>query len=79
MFQVVDDIIDETQSTEHLGKTAGKDRDAGKLTYPSVFGLDESRRHVERLLDRAMAAVTPLGEPAAPLAQMARTLATRTR
>jgi hypothetical protein len=44
-----------------------------------VFGLDESRRHVERLLDRAMAAVTPLGEPAAPLAQMARTLATRTR
>ncbi len=79
MFQVVDDIIDETQSTEHLGKTAGKDREAGKLTYPAVFGLDESRRHVERLLDRAMAAVTPLGEPAAPLAQMARTLATRTR
>ena len=79
MFQVVDDILDETQPTEHLGKTAGKDREAGKLTYPAVFGLDESRRHVERLLDRAVEAVTPLGEPAAPLVQMARILATRTR
>jgi geranylgeranyl pyrophosphate synthase len=79
MFQVVDDILDETQSTEHLGKASGKDRDAGKLTYPGVFGVEESRRHVERLLAESLAAVAPLGEAAAPLADLARNLATRTR
>ena len=79
MFQVVDDILDETQSTEHLGKAAGKDRDAGKLTYPGVFGLDESRAQVERLLRESLAALSPLGEAAEPLRQAARTLATRTR
>jgi geranylgeranyl diphosphate synthase type II len=79
MFQVVDDILDETQSTEHLGKAAGKDRDAGKMTYPGVFGLDESRRHVERLLSEALAALAPRGEAADPLRAMASALATRTR
>ena len=79
MFQVVDDILDETQSTEHLGKTAGKDVDAGKLTYPAVFGIDESRRHVEALRRRALESIAPLGAAAAPLATLAEALATRTR
>ncbi len=79
MFQVVDDILDETQSTEHLGKAAGKDRDAGKLTYPGVYGLEESRKQVERLLDDALTALAPLGDAAEPLRQTARALATRTR
>jgi geranylgeranyl diphosphate synthase type II len=79
MFQVVDDILDETQSTEHLGKTAGKDLDAGKLTYPAVFGIEESRRHVADLRHRALAAIEPLGAAAAPLAALAEALATRTR
>jgi geranylgeranyl pyrophosphate synthase len=42
-FQIVDDILDEEGSAASLGKTAGKDRAAGKPTYPSFFGLDESR------------------------------------
>jgi geranylgeranyl diphosphate synthase type II len=79
MFQAVDDILDETQSTEHLGKASGKDRDAGKLTYPAVFGLDESRRHVDTLLDRSMQALRPLGTAAEPLRDLAKALATRTR
>ena len=79
MFQVVDDILDETQSTEHLGKAAGKDRDAGKMTYPGIFGLDESRRQVQALLAEALDALSPLGEPAEPLRQLAHALATRTR
>jgi geranylgeranyl diphosphate synthase type II len=79
MFQVVDDILDETQSTEHLGKAAGKDRDAGKVTYPGVFGLDASRRQVTELLERSLAALRPLGPAAEPLRDMANALATRTR
>lgn len=79
MFQVVDDILDETQSTEHLGKASGKDRDAGKMTYPGVFGLDASRSHVEHLLGEALSAVAPLGDAAEPLRATARALATRTR
>ena len=79
MFQVVDDILDETQSTEHLGKAAGKDRDAGKVTYPGVFGLDASRRQVAELLERSLAALRPLGTAADPLRDMANALATRTR
>jgi geranylgeranyl pyrophosphate synthase len=79
MFQVVDDILDETQSTEHLGKAAGKDQDAGKLTYPGVFGLEESHRHVATLLETALGALRPLGPAAEPLRSMAQQLATRTR
>jgi len=79
MFQVVDDILDETQSTEHLGKASGKDRDAGKLTYPAVFGLEESRRHVQALLERSLQSLRPLGSAAEPLRDLANALATRTR
>ena len=49
MFQVVDDLLDVTQTTEHLGKTAGKDLEQGKLTYPAVHGLDKSRAVVDEL------------------------------
>ncbi len=52
-FQVVDDILDVTQSTEQLGKTAGKDAASKKATYPSVVGLAESRRIARRLTQRA--------------------------
>lgn len=49
LFQVVDDILDGTKSSEELGKTAGKDQVAGKLTYPKVLGLEKSKEFVERL------------------------------
>jgi geranylgeranyl diphosphate synthase, type II len=49
MFQVVDDILDVTQSTQQLGKTANKDVQQGKTTYPSLIGLDASKAEVVRL------------------------------
>ena len=79
MFQVVDDIIDQTQSTEHLGKTGGKDEIAGKRTYPSLLGLDGSRAEVVRLESKALAALDSLGTAADPLRALAGKLAVRTR
>jgi farnesyl diphosphate synthase len=56
-FQVVDDILDVTQDSATLGKTAGKDEEAGKPTYVSVMGLDASRRYAARLRDEALNAL----------------------
>ncbi len=52
VFQISDDILDETGDASSLGKSTGKDRDSGKLTYPAVFGIDESRRLCEELCER---------------------------
>lgn len=60
MFQVVDDILDVTQSTEQLGKTAGKDVQQGKMTYPSLIGLDESKKVVKTLQHEAHEALNEL-------------------
>jgi geranylgeranyl diphosphate synthase type II len=79
MFQAVDDLLDETQSTEHLGKAAGKDRDAGKLTYPRVHGLEGTRSLIESMRREAIEALSPLGETAEPLRSLAEDLATRTK
>ncbi|MBN8505155.1 MAG: polyprenyl synthetase family protein [Burkholderiales bacterium] len=56
-FQVVDDILDVTQDSATLGKTAGKDEEAGKPTYVSVMGLESSRQYAARLRDKALAAL----------------------
>jgi geranylgeranyl pyrophosphate synthase len=53
-FQIADDILDVEGSTEALGKTAGKDARADKLTYPGVFGLEESKRRLEDVKDRTI-------------------------
>jgi geranylgeranyl pyrophosphate synthase len=79
MFQIVDDLLDVTQTTEHLGKKAGKDQDAGKLTYPGVFGIDASRAEVGRLHREALAVLAPFEAAADPLRHLADYLATRTR
>jgi farnesyl diphosphate synthase len=60
-FQVVDDILDATQASETLGKTAGKDLDNNKPTYVSVLGLDAARRHANELRDKAQAALAHSG------------------
>jgi farnesyl diphosphate synthase len=52
-FQVVDDILDVTQASATLGKTAGKDQDNNKPTYVSVLGLDAARQHATELRDSA--------------------------
>lgn len=79
MFQIVDDLLDVTQSTEHLGKAAGKDESAGKLTFPGVFGVDHSRAEVRRLQGEARDALDELGEAARPLALLCDDMAVRTR
>ncbi|MCI0748038.1 MAG: polyprenyl synthetase family protein [Verrucomicrobia subdivision 3 bacterium] len=56
-FQIIDDILDITQTSEHLGKTAGKDTAAKKATYPSIVGLEKSRRIAKRLTNRAFEAL----------------------
>ena len=70
-FQVIDDILDVTQSTEVLGKTAGKDQAVEKTTYPSVIGLAASRKEAARLTKAAMNALKPLGRKAMRLEQIA--------
>jgi geranylgeranyl diphosphate synthase type II len=56
-FQIIDDILDVTQTSEQLGKTAGKDTASQKATYPSIVGLEKSRRIARRLTERAFAAL----------------------
>ena len=60
-FQVVDDILDVTQASSTLGKTAGKDLDNNKPTYGTVLGLDAARRHANELRDKAQAALARSG------------------
>ena len=61
-FQVIDDILDVTQTTEKLGKTAGKDAAVAKATHPAVIGLEESRKEAARLTAEALAAIDLFGE-----------------
>lgn len=70
-FQVIDDILDVTQTTEALGKTAGKDETADKTTYPSVIGLEASRDEAKRLTLEALGALEIFGARGARLRQIA--------
>jgi farnesyl diphosphate synthase len=71
-FQVVDDILDVTQASETLGKTAGKDLDHNKPTFVTVLGLDAARRHAHDLRDQAQQALQRSALPhAEALAQLA--------
>jgi geranylgeranyl diphosphate synthase type II len=56
-FQVIDDILDVTQTSEQLGKTAGKDVAVAKATYPAIVGLEKSRKIATQLTDKAFAAL----------------------
>jgi geranylgeranyl diphosphate synthase type II len=70
-FQVIDDILDVTQSSEQLGKTAGKDVAAQKATYPAIVGLDKSRQIAKQLTDKAFAALKPFRGKAVALEALA--------
>jgi geranylgeranyl diphosphate synthase type II len=70
-FQVIDDILDVTQTSEKLGKSAGKDVAAKKATYPAVFGLEKSRSEARRLTRQAHRALGSLGENARVLRALA--------
>jgi geranylgeranyl diphosphate synthase type II len=78
-FQVIDDILDVTQTSEKLGKTAGKDTKAQKATYPAIVGLAKSRKIAEDLTSRAFAALKPFGKKAAALNALAEYLLKRDR
>jgi geranylgeranyl diphosphate synthase type II len=70
-FQVIDDILDVTQTSEKLGKSAGKDLAAKKATYPAVFGLEKSRSEARRLTKQAHRALESLAQNAEVLRSLA--------
>lgn len=70
-FQIIDDVLDITATQEELGKTAGKDLQAQKVTYPSLWGIDESRRQAAQLIAEAKAEIAPFGPKADPLKALA--------
>ena len=76
-FQVIDDILDVTQTSEKLGKSAGKDIAARKATYPAVIGLEKSRAEAKRLTSLADAALGNFGSRAAWLREIAKHLLAR--
>lgn len=78
-FQVIDDILDVTQTSEKLGKTAGKDTKAQKATYPSIVGLEKSRKIATQLTDKAFAALKPFKGRAVALEALAEFLLKRDR
>jgi geranylgeranyl diphosphate synthase type II len=76
-FQIVDDVLDVTQTSEQLGKTAGKDTAAEKATYPALFGVEESLRRADELADSAMLQLSSFGDHADTLRSLARFLVER--
>jgi len=76
-FQIADDILDIEGSTEELGKDAGSDQARGKATYPSVIGIEESRRRASELLDMAIESLDSIGEKADPLREIAKFIISR--
>jgi geranylgeranyl diphosphate synthase type II len=78
-FQVIDDILDVTQTTEQLGKTAGKDTQAQKATYPAIVGLEKSRKIAEQLTNKAFAALKTFKGKAVALEALAEFLLKRDR
>lgn len=76
-FQIADDILDVTQTSEQLGKTAGKDIASEKATYPALFGIDESIRKADELVNAACAELDSFGDRANTLKELAHFLVER--
>jgi geranylgeranyl diphosphate synthase type II len=76
-FQIVDDVLDVTQTSEQLGKTAGKDTAAEKATYPALFGIEESIRKADALVEKACASLDSFGPRADVLKSLAHFLVER--
>jgi geranylgeranyl diphosphate synthase type II len=77
-FQIVDDILDVEQPSEALGKTAGKDAQQGKITFPAVYGIEQSKRMAESELRSAHECLDMFGERAHWLHQLADLIVHRT-
>ena len=76
-FQIVDDVLDMTVDSAHLGKTAGKDLATEKATWPSVYGIEQSQRDAAALIEEAFDALKPYGSRADGLKSVARYLVER--
>jgi len=76
-FQIADDILDMTEDSAHLGKTAGKDQATEKVTWPAVYGIEQSQRDASLLIEEAFAALEPYGNRADNLKAVARYLVER--
>jgi len=76
-FQIVDDVLDLTVDSAHLGKTAGKDQATEKATWPAVYGIEQSQRDAARLIEEAFAALEPYGSRADGLKAVAQYLVDR--
>ena len=76
-FQIVDDVLDLTQTSEQLGKTAGKDAAAEKTTYPALFGIEESLRKADALVAQACCELEEYGPAASTLQELAHYLVER--
>ncbi len=76
-FQIVDDVLDVTQTSEQLGKTAGKDTAAEKATYPALFGIDESLKKADTLVEKALGSLQDFGPRGNTLKELARFLVER--
>jgi len=76
-FQIVDDILDVTQTSEQLGKTAGKDTASEKATYPALFGIEASVRKADSLVNDAFSELASFGERGDTLKELARFLVER--
>ncbi len=78
-FQIVDDLLDVTATTEQLGKTVGSDAAHGKATYPAFFGVDKTRELARQAVDRAVTALEDFDDRAEPLRALAEYIYSRTR
>ena len=76
-FQIIDDVLDITATKEELGKTAGKDLQAQKATYPSLWGIEESRQQAQQLIDSAIGELSGYDEAAEPLRAIAEYIVNR--
>ncbi len=76
-FQVADDVLDATATSEALGKTAGKDAAVNKATYTALYGVDGARRRAEQLCDEALAALQPIERNTETLSALARFIIAR--
>ncbi len=76
-FQVADDLLDETATSEELGKTAGKDAASHKATYTALYGIDGARKMANRLCDEAIAAIRGVERDTATLEEIARFIVER--
>ncbi len=78
-FQIADDVLDVTQSSEQLGKTAGKDAASEKATYPALFGIEDSLNQADALVTSGCNALESFGERSQTLKDLARYLVQRTK